>query len=406
MEPSAANLPQTQVTPEVRAAPSVDVDTGAPPSKSVATDAGSGRAQGDLPPSAAGSSPAQTAARAGQAGLPAAGVAGASLQPMAAGASGVVASEAGAQSLPSVCSGCAQGTADQTDMAAHLHHVHLKVSDRERALSFYEQHLAAQRVQLNGQAQTELHSTPMLLLFDVAKAPVSTLPTALQHIGWGSTDTKAWYDTAHAQGVAPDTRGGLSVFTTNDTPMIGDPGSGSSTSALLGATAPACLPQVDPFAYMYVLGADGERIEICSGANERVNHLHFTTPDLVATSHFYARFLGAGNPNATPILIYAFYLDEILFVFEQVGQASDYEPTDEHVISHVAFSVSDLDAWLKRARDQNVQIVSEPAETHGFRSFFVRGPDGMLIELVQAAASKELCLNNAATLPASTIPKP
>jgi hypothetical protein len=31
------------------------------------------------------------------------------------------------------------------------------------------------------------------------------------------------------------------------------------------------------------------------------------------------------------------------------------------------------------------------AEVHGFKSFFVRGPDGMLIELVQAAPLADLC---------------
>jgi catechol 2,3-dioxygenase-like lactoylglutathione lyase family enzyme len=306
--------------------------------------------------------------------------------------------------LPAACSGCPQDSTDKTDLSVHLHHVHVNVADRERSAQFYEKQLGAQRVLLNG-TEEALLSSPMWLLLDVKPMPASRLPTALQHIGWGSMDTKAWYDAAHAQGVAPDTRGGLTVFTTNDTPMVGDVGTGSSVATLLGVTAPACLPVVDPFAYMYVLGPDAERIEVCSGADERVHHLHFTTPDLVTTSRWYARFLGAGNANASPILIYAFYLDDILLVWEEVGQASDYKPTDDHVLSHVAFSVADLEVWLKRAKDQNIEIVAEPADAHGFRSFFVRGPDGMLIELVQAAASKELCLNNASSLPPPSIPR-
>jgi catechol 2,3-dioxygenase-like lactoylglutathione lyase family enzyme len=61
------------------------------------------------------------------------------------------------------------------------------------------------------------------------------------------------------------------------------------------------------------------------------------------------------------------------------------------VLAHVALSVSGLDMWRTRATDQQIEIVAQPAETHGFKSFFVRGPDGVLIELVEAAASKELC---------------
>jgi catechol 2,3-dioxygenase-like lactoylglutathione lyase family enzyme len=44
-----------------------------------------------------------------------------------------------------------------------------------------------------------------------------------------------------------------------------------------------------------------------------------------------------------------------------------------------------------RVSEQNIEIVAEPAAAHGFRSFFVRGPDGLLIELVEAAKNPELC---------------
>jgi catechol 2,3-dioxygenase-like lactoylglutathione lyase family enzyme len=60
-------------------------------------------------------------------------------------------------------------------------------------------------------------------------------------------------------------------------------------------------------------------------------------------------------------------------------------------LGHVALAVTDLDAWRKRAQDQNIEVVSESAAAHGFTSFFVRGPDGLLIELVQAAKYPELC---------------
>ena len=283
-------------------------------------------------------------------------------------------------------------------MSVHLHHVHLKSADPTRSMDFYEKFLAAQRIKLNDVTDA-LRATPILLLIDQSQmAPISKLPTALQHVGWGSTDPGTWYEAAHKQGVAPDTRGNT-LFNTKDTPTIGDPGSGGLSALLLGSDTPPCLPAIDRFSYMYVLGPDQERIEVWSGADKRVNHVHFTTPDVAAVTRWYTSFLGLSKRAQSGLTYFAFYLDEIVFFFEAIGQRTDYEKTDDHVLSHIAFSVSDLDTWLERARAQNIEVVAEPVSVHGWRSFFVRGPDGTLVELVQAAPSRQLCLNDAPTLP-------
>jgi catechol 2,3-dioxygenase-like lactoylglutathione lyase family enzyme len=272
------------------------------------------------------------------------------------------------------------------DMAVHLHHVHLNVQHREASLQFYEKHFNAKRILLNG-ATEALQATPTLLLFDEHEsAPNGNLPTALQHMGWGTEDTAAWYEAAHARGLSPDTRG-FTLFNTNETPTVGEPGSGAII-ALSGAV-PACFPVPDVAAYMYVLGPDQERIEVWSGAEGRVNHVHFTTADLAATSGWFQQFLGL--PGAVPLLSYQFFLDDILFFFEPIGAAADYENTDDHTLAHVAFAVTSLDAWQKRVNDLQIEVVAEPAAAHGWNSFFVRGPDGLLIELVEAAKNPELC---------------
>jgi catechol 2,3-dioxygenase-like lactoylglutathione lyase family enzyme len=137
-------------------------------------------------------------------------------------------------------------------------------------------------------------------------------------------------------------------------------------------------------------GPDDERVEIWTGADQRVNHVHFTTADLAKTASWYQSFLGLPKEPSNS-LAYRFFLDDILFFFEVDGTAADYQPTDDHVLGHIAFSVTNLSAWLSRAREQSIEIVAEPADASGFKSFFVRGPDGMLIEIVQAAPLPELC---------------
>lgn len=288
------------------------------------------------------------------------------------------------------CSGCSSESQDEQDMTIHLHHVHLNVSSREQSTAFYVSHLAAERVTLNG-ATEALHAAPVLLLMDESPAvKPAVLPSALQHIGWGSADPGAWYEQARNAGVTADVRG-HTLFNTNEMPTLGEPGSGANTFALLGVEPPACYPVPDAFSYIYVLGPDQERIEIWSGVDMRVNHLHFTTADLAATTHWYERFLGL-QMNQEPVLFSAFFLDDILFFFEPDGTSADYQVSDDSVLSHVGFSVANLDAWMARCREQNIEVVSGPTAAHGFRSGFVRGPDGLLIELVQAQPLSELCL--------------
>lgn len=290
--------------------------------------------------------------------------------------------------LPPLCSGCAEDVADPMDMTLHLHHVHMNVQDRAGSVQFYTEFLNGREVRLNG-ASDAVQTEPVLLLLDqVAEPPKNTLPTALQHIGWGSADPVAWYADAHQRGVAPDTRGNT-LFTTADTPTVAGPG--ALLPVLLGGELPACFPTPDEIAYMYVLGPDGERIEVWSGADERVNHLHFTTPDLVATMTWYREFLGVGAPVDAAAASALFFLDDILFFWEPIGEPASYAATDDFVLSHFALSVTDLSAWFARARDLNIEVVAEPAMSHGFMSFFVRAPDGVLLELVQASPSPSLC---------------
>jgi catechol 2,3-dioxygenase-like lactoylglutathione lyase family enzyme len=286
---------------------------------------------------------------------------------------------------PSLCSGCAEEVTDPADMSVHLHHVHLNSAARQRSMRFYQEHLSAEPVRLNDVTDALL-AAPILLLTDERDvAPVSELPTTLQHVGWGSADVQAWYDRAHEAGVAADTRG-FTFFMTADAPVIGGPGSGQA--AALGEV-PACFPLPDALSYIYVLGPDQERVEVWSGVDQRVNHVHFTSSDLEATATWFQQFLG--TPPLLLQTIHAFYLDDVLFFFEKVGEPEDYGKTDDHVLGHIAFSVTDLSAWRERASDRGVEIVAEPAAAHGFQSFFVRGPDGLLVEMVQAAPLPGLC---------------
>ena len=60
--------------------------------------------------------------------------------------------------------------------------------------------------------------------------------------------------------------------------------------------------------------------------------------------------------------------------------------TDDSNLDHIAFSFRDIKAAYRRVRRQGVEIVKPLAvdPEYGFRHFFVRAPNGVLVELVEA----------------------
>ena len=60
--------------------------------------------------------------------------------------------------------------------------------------------------------------------------------------------------------------------------------------------------------------------------------------------------------------------------------------TEGTQLDHLAFSFRDLSAAYQRIRKQGVEIVRPMTrdEEYGFRHFFVRAPNGVLVELVEA----------------------
>jgi catechol 2,3-dioxygenase-like lactoylglutathione lyase family enzyme len=110
----------------------------------------------------------------------------------------------------------------------------------------------------------------------------------------------------------------------------------------------------------------------------------------VSTVAWYQQLLGVApllsmvDPRA-PLPTNGIALDGVQLNF--LAPTAPFEPigTDGQPLDHIAFSVPDLDAAFEHARTIGAEIVSEPTETeHGFRSFFVRGPQLALLELVAA----------------------
>jgi catechol 2,3-dioxygenase-like lactoylglutathione lyase family enzyme len=274
-----------------------------------------------------------------------------------------------------VCSGCPGDARDPSDGQIRVHHIHLNVRDADEAIAFYSRFFGARRVRLNGVADA-LWAEPLLFLLEQGDFDFDgDLRVGFEHVGMGVPDPAAWFEMASADGVVVDPRNGAPAM-----PLSFPFTPGSS---------PFLDPEVDTFAFVYVLGPNGERVEVWSGLSG-FRHAHFMTPDIDATVAWYQALLGVDPllPMATGaagLVSNGIALDGVQLNFLAPAMPLDFIETDGQPIDHIAFSVPDLDALFAHVQELGVEIVSEPAQTAlGFRSFFVRAPQRALLEFVAA----------------------
>jgi catechol 2,3-dioxygenase-like lactoylglutathione lyase family enzyme len=269
----------------------------------------------------------------------------------------------------SLCSGCPSEAHDRSDTTLRFHHVHLNVTDPTASRAFYSQFFGAEAVRLNGKADA-LWLAPMLfLMHQVAVAPNDTLEMGLDHVGRGADDPIQWFDEVSKQGV------------------MGDPRRGSSSTPT----------QLGSLTFIYVRGPDAERMEVYNTGTvvvpgheadaKEFQHVHFITPDVDATAAWYSALLG--QPVNTNALGRDIAVDRTSLFFQTSADPTANAATDDRPLGHIAFSVSDLTMLRQRSDMLGLTIVAEPAlAPEGFRSFFVRAPDLVLLELVEAGPIK------------------
>ena len=266
----------------------------------------------------------------------------------------------------------ALGQAQPPPAQARFHHVHLNTHDRTRSLEFYEL-LGALPVTF-GERTEAIFTGRGFILATETDAPLKPQDrTALRHLGWAGVDGPHEY--ARWQDA------GLEVHTP--------------------------IAPVGPDHFYYLWGPDREIVEFYTGdRNHWFNHLHFWSDDVAEASAWYERHLGqsfragARVPRpAEPNRVWGneFRLDGISFLITykdhyyveaelRLPQGRTLEPSGGSPIDHLAFSYESIAPVYERMQRDGVEIVRPLAESaeFGFDSFMVNGPDGVLVEIVEA----------------------
>lgn len=267
--------------------------------------------------------------------------------------------------------------------AARFHHVRVNSTSPEQTSRYYQFVFGATPIKYRGGPDALFTEKSFLLVNEVDAAPNPALDTGLWHIGWGGVDVAReyewWKDREWTKGRPIEFH-----------------------------TTPQPLPGKDNF-YMYFLGPDRELIEVNTMGHRRFAHVHLLADDVNATTRWYAEHLGqkprrldvprpTGDPNTLfGIWMNSFQCDNVTFIvfgryptgdrppWYPADQAVETSPTDGRPLDHVAFSYRKIEPEFERMKASGVEIVKEIATdpTFGFRSFFVRGPDKVLIEIVE-----------------------
>jgi catechol 2,3-dioxygenase-like lactoylglutathione lyase family enzyme len=117
----------------------------------------------------------------------------------------------------------------------------------------------------------------------------------------------------------------------------------------------------------------------------KFDHVHLNTADLGAATDFYINNFGAEkiaelDVMGTPIAILDANGTRLLISAKDPSGASSGTSLD-----HIGFGMADLDAAAVELKEKGVEFTLEPMPIGGgMKIAFVKGPDDVMIELVQS----------------------
>ncbi len=230
-------------------------------------------------------------------------------------------------------------------------HVHYGVPDPEKAVEWYLTRLGAKR----GAAPDRVLFGRKIFAFAKTERPLPSAGSVIDHVAFSVTDVDAKMKELQGSGVkviAP-ARDVAGLFKAG---FIEDPWGGKIE-----------LVQ-DPTALGF-------------------HHIHLRVPDPDGSLTWYINTFGGertrlkGQPDAVK------YANPQVWVV--IEKADDTAPSQGHVIDHLGWAVTDVDANIKDLASKGLKTV-EPRAVRNLRVGFVDGPAGVRIELVQGRTEEEL----------------
>jgi len=298
-----------------------------------------------------------------------------------------------------------------------FHHLHLNSVDPDAAIGWYVRQFASCTKGEWADLPALLSPNNVMILFTkVDQPPTSTPQSAIWHFGWHVTDARKSLATFRQRDeVEPlplyTTDEGGSVLISSDTwPNVGGM-LGLTREQIAEARARRIQPQGGG-GFAYMAGPDNALVEYAGDYPiERFNHVHLWQEEPLCALLWYQKHLNApvraGFPPAPPKAAckvprgtdrtWPALNREGMFRSPRAGvEFGDvvltwYANQDETPLvssrgqlqDHIALSVVDLDAWVRKLRDEGVVILEDPYRLGDTRAAMIEGPSREALELVE-----------------------
>jgi catechol 2,3-dioxygenase-like lactoylglutathione lyase family enzyme len=303
--------------------------------------------------------------------------------------------------------------------APGFHHLHLNSVDPDAAIDFYTRVFPTTSKTRWGGLPALASPNDVLMLFTRVDTQPPTQPqTAIWHFGWHVPDTRAAlqsYTQKPGVQLLPLYTGdyGGSVFISSDT----WPGAGGVLGRTKAQIAEAKATGVQPAragGFGYMAGPDDALVEYAGNhPAERFNHVHLYQEDPFCAQLWYQTHLNAplfrGRTGGEPLTeatctvprgpdrtfpaldrdgmlrtpSAAVVFGDVAFPWYMRQGDAPLVTTRGQLYDHVALSVTDLDAWVVKLRDEGVRFLAEPYRLGDTRAVMIEGPSREAIELVE-----------------------
>jgi catechol 2,3-dioxygenase-like lactoylglutathione lyase family enzyme len=298
-----------------------------------------------------------------------------------------------------------------------FHHLHLNSVNPEAAIAFYtKQFPSTSNAEWGGFPALKSPNNVLVLFTKVAAPPVADpQATAYWHFGWHITDERknlALYKSRPDVKLMPlyTTDEGGYVLVSSDT----WPGTGGVLGLTKAQIAEAKVKGIKPLGgagFAYLQGPDGALIEYQGNMPaERFNHVHMYQEDPFCAQIWYSKHLNAALPQGVVLKSEAnckiargserswpaleqqgmFRTPSAGVLFGDVALNWYMRQTDKplastrgRLIDHVGLSVTDLDAWITKLRNEGVRFLEQPYRLGDTRAIMIEGPSHEAIELVE-----------------------
>jgi catechol 2,3-dioxygenase-like lactoylglutathione lyase family enzyme len=301
-----------------------------------------------------------------------------------------------------------------------FHHLHLNSVDPEAAIGFYTRQFAStEKGSWGGFAALKSPNDAMVLFTKVAAPPPCEPQSAIWHFGWHVTDARRTLDLFKSRDeveLCPlyTTDEGGSVLISSDTwPNVGNV-LGLTKAQIAEARATGAQPPGGG-GFVYLRGGPDDALVEFAGdyPAERFNHVHLWQEDPICALLWYQKHLNApvragfepttrteadckvprGADRSWPALnregmfrsprAGVEFGDVVLTWYANQGERP-LAPSRGQLQDHIAFAVTDLDAWAEKLRAEGVVFLEAEHRLGDTRAIMIEGPSREALELVEA----------------------